>query len=352
MARLKDIEEEYEGDDQTITKSEEGMFQLDTSNIENALSLSTKVNQGGNINTEVKNSMKESLNEMFNEQGVEIIDVVLHNVIVSEESKSKLIEETKVIASLREEKMQKLSDLLRAIQEEETVKLGQFLEEEKTALLKDGEYDEIVQNMELVYQNAKSQDLIEKIEAQTYTDVRQIEADNDFTVQKLIDLARLDARNIVEEAKAESAIANEEAKGEASIIEALADMESAYFEAKGQKGKENALFFFFSKLNHFPHHPVIPTVISALVNADILATPMMRKIYQYQSKMLKIKVHESLAENNRLVITGTSGGSTANKILMADAALLNVQSSSIDNPSRNKIMEELKILRQSSSQQS
>ena len=74
---------------------------------------------------------------------------------------------------------------------------------------------------------------------------------------------------------------------------------------------------------------------------------MMRKIHEYKSKMLKIKVHESLAENNRLVITGTSGGSTANQILMADAALLDVAQSNINDPTRNKMIEELKRLQQS-----
>lgn len=64
--------------------------------------------------------------------------------------------------------------------------------------------------------------------------------------------------------------------------------------------------------------------------------------------MLKVKVHESLAENNRLVITGTSGGSTANKILMADAALLNVGQSDSNDPTRNKIIEELQKIQKSS----
>lgn len=235
MARLKGIEEEYDIDDQTCGLLEqEEKVDIDTNN---ALSLTRYTNQRSYSSQEAKASIKQRLNEKFNAFGVEIIDVMLHNVVVSEESKSKLIEETKIVASAKEEQMKKLSELLKFIQEEETIKLEQSIEEEKTTLLKDGEYDELVESMELLFQNAKSQDLVEKIQVQTQSDVKLIDIENEYTVQKLMDAAKLDARKIVEEAKAESAIANEEANGEANIIEALADMESANFEANGQKGK-------------------------------------------------------------------------------------------------------------------
>ena len=71
---------------------------------------------------------------------------------------------------------------------------------------------------------------------------------------------------------------------------------------------------------------------------------MMRSVNEHKSKMLKIKVHESLAENDRIVITGTSGGNTANKIIMVDAALVNVSRSDSNGSVISKIIEELKKL--------
>lgn len=234
MARLKDIEEEYEINEQ-FRLLEEEKVEIDAGN---ALSVIRNTHSAGSRSKgQVKNSLKQSLNEKFTEQGVEIIDVMLHNVVVPNESQSKLVEYSKSVANAKEAQMQKLSELLKTIQREEKIKLQQYIQEEKTTLLKDGEYDELVQRMELLYQNSKSRELIEKIQAQTYADVKLIDTESEYTVQKMIDAARLEAQKIIEEAKAESTIANEEANGEARIIEALADMESAYFDADGQKGK-------------------------------------------------------------------------------------------------------------------
>lgn len=37
--------------------------------------------------------------------------------------------------------------------------------------------------------------------------------------------------------------------------------------------------------------------------------------------MKKIAVNESLAKNHKLIVTGTSGGDSANRLVLADAAL-------------------------------
>ena len=50
---------------------------------------------------------------------------------------------------------------------------------------------------------------------------------------------------------------------------------------------------------------------------------MLRHLNRYTSKKLKIQVFEALASNDKLVITGNSGGLVANRMLMVDAALVN-----------------------------
>lgn len=53
-----------------------------------------------------------------------------------------------------------------------------------------------------------------------------------------------------------------------------------------------------------------------------MATPLIRKSNDYKTKMLQIKAQQALADNDLLVITGTSGGDAANTMLMIDSALI------------------------------
>jgi hypothetical protein len=62
--------------------------------------------------------------------------------------------------------------------------------------------------------------------------------------------------------------------------------------------------------------------MKALLHAEATVYPTLRKCREFTSKKLKIQAQKALAENDMLVITGTSGGTRANKIIMMDAALL------------------------------
>jgi hypothetical protein len=53
-----------------------------------------------------------------------------------------------------------------------------------------------------------------------------------------------------------------------------------------------------------------------------MATPSIRNLNEYKTKMLQINAQQALADNDLLVITGISGGDAANTMLMIDSALI------------------------------
>ena len=68
---------------------------------------------------------------------------------------------------------------------------------------------------------------------------------------------------------------------------------------------------------------------------------MMRNVHTYNLEMLKIRAQMALAENEMLVITGTSGGVAANNMLMVDASLINNINEQIPESKRQRIFQEL-----------
>ena len=71
---------------------------------------------------------------------------------------------------------------------------------------------------------------------------------------------------------------------------------------------------------------------------------MMRRLYKHDSNKLKIQVQEALANNDRLVITGTSGGIAANRMLMMSAALVNSPLNEIPDTKKRVLLDELALL--------
>lgn len=188
----------------------------------------------------MKELMKRQLNERFNAIGVQITDVIIHCVRFSDEVRDKMAQKTVILAMEREKQAQNYYDIVSIVQSEELKTFKQTFDEEKMSLLKNGEYDQIVHSMELNYDAAKAQKVVEEMRVQTEADVDLIKAESDFTVQKHFDDARLEAIKIAEESKAEADVALVEAMGDVTEVEAITDMQCANFESLAQKGKSNS----------------------------------------------------------------------------------------------------------------
>ena len=250
MAKLRDLEEEdddmesfYEHDAMVERVSMKCEETKEDYNIDRLMSSDCEEIIRFKIDDETENksyfseSMKTSLNEDFKALGVEIVDIILHDITFSDEIQSDMAEKTIQISNEKEKQAQNRYDLLTLMQKEEITTLKQTIEEEKVGLLKGGDYDKLIESLELRYENSQLQDTVEKIKAQTEIDVNLISAESEYTIQKIIFATKLETRKILEESKAESTVATVDAIGEARKVEANADMECATFEAIGQKGK-------------------------------------------------------------------------------------------------------------------
>ena len=82
---------------------------------------------------------------------------------------------------------------------------------------------------------------------------------------------------------------------------------------------------------------------AALYRAEGISAPKNKELNEYLSSMRKIKAQEALANNDKLVVTGTSGGQTANQMLLADAALNNSKNRIKFTSGRSNILKELAI---------
>jgi len=261
--------------------------------------------------------MTNSLNEEFNANGVEILDVIINGVSLSDETQSKMAETAFVLSELSERNVQYTSDMLQLVHEEEVAIMTHSIQEEKIELLKEGEHEYLLEYFEHQYEKAQCQDSLQKIRVQMEVDVNTINAESEYTVQKIMDVAKLDTNKIEGETAAEAGLAKIEAVGEAKYTEAVADMQGAKFEAIGEE---------------------------AVFRAEVISTPMMRQFNDHQTSLLKLKAQNALANNDKLIITGTSGGKAANKILMADAALKNKGLSTMSYDKRQVALAELALL--------
>ena len=79
-------------------------------------------------------------------------------------------------------------------------------------------------------------------------------------------------------------------------------------------------------------------------------TIIAKKYNEHYTNMQKIGVQESLSENDKLVVTGNSGGEAANRLVVADAALSDIQeryrnkeNKSLSNKERSRLLSELAV---------
>jgi hypothetical protein len=354
MARLKDLTEDEEKSfsrdylviDENSRRREETK---ESSELDHFLSsnhdeiIPVQIDYDSNSKSNFSESLKTKLNEDFNSSGLEIINVILHGITFSDQIQTKMVQKTIFVSNEKEKQAQNRYELLKLRQHEEILTLEQTIEEDKMELNTNGKYASLLESLELLYENGQAQDSIEKIKAQTEMDVNLIKAESEYTVEKIIDATKLEASKITEESTSEAAVVKVDALGDAREIEANACMEGAYFEATGQKGNFMFVSPFYSQSFSIDSPDSFKTIFcTALFKAEVFASPMMRNFNSYYSKKLKIQVQAAMADNDKLVITGTSGGAAANLMLMADAALINGKLNDIPDSRRKIIMEELK----------
>ena len=181
--------------------------------------------------------MKKRLNLQFEEQGVQILDVIIKEISLPREIMSQMSEKTMVISRNAEQRMQQKSDMMTLLQKEELITLEQSLDEEKMESKKGGDLECLKESFELDYQKALGEDVLQKISNQRAIDVGLIEAESAATCRRIDDTTRLEAEKIKGESKLKSTVAKVDVEGDALFMGASSDLTCAQNQSSGEKGE-------------------------------------------------------------------------------------------------------------------
>lgn len=263
----------------------------------------------------VTEAMKIRLNRQFNTQGIEILDVVIKDIMLPDLIQSQMSQKTMVISQNAMQRMQQKHAMQSLLQEEEVKTLNQTHELDAKELIKDGEYDTMMAQFKMYQLHAENDRNIQSIETQMSIDVELVNVESNLTVQRIEDETRMETEKIREQSKADGEVNIANTKAEVDILMAKGELEVAKNDAKGEK---------------------------AIFKAEGIAAPLNRKLNDHISNMYLLKAQYALAENEKLVIIGTKGGSAANSLLQADAALSSVPED-LEDQSRESILAEMAI---------
>jgi len=242
----------------------------------------------------VTEAMKMRLNRQFNKQGIEILDVVIKDILLPGEIQSQMSQKTMVISQNAMQRMQQKHAMQSLLQEEEIKTLNQTHELDKKELVKDGEYDAMMAQFNIDQLHALNERNIQSIETQMSIDVELVSVESNLTVQRIEDETRMETEKIREQSIADGEVDIAKTKAEIDVLLAEGELDVAKNIAKGEK---------------------------AIFKAEGISAPLNRKLNDHISNMHLLKAQSALAENEKLVISGTQGGSAANSLLQADAAL-------------------------------
>jgi len=246
----------------------------------------------------VSDAMRARLNRQFKPQGIDILDVIIQQIILPHHISSDMSQKTMVISLNSEQRMQHKFDMMSLLQDEEVTTIRQAQDEQQMEVLQEGEFQMSQEKLALNVSKAEGNKELNLIKIQSMNDVGMVKAQSGIEVRRIYDASTLTSEKIKLEAESKSTKLNTEAKTEADIIRAKAEYECAVLQSTGDK---------------------------VVFNAHGIAAPKIRQLRDFTTDQKKIAAQASLASNKRLVITGTSGGKAANKMLVADAALADIQ---------------------------
>uniref|UniRef100_A0A7S2IFT9 Band 7 domain-containing protein n=1 Tax=Helicotheca tamesis TaxID=374047 RepID=A0A7S2IFT9_9STRA len=254
------------------------------------------IEAGFNVETgaSVTDAMMARLNRQFKPQGVEILDVIIEEIKLPGEIQDQMSQKTMVISQNAEQRMQQKYDLLMLNQGEAIKTLRQSHTEMKMEAAEDGNYNAILEGLKLELANAEGKRIIKNIKCQMNIDVSVVDAESELAVQRINDRAKLETEKVREGAERDAALIEVDAQTEERKIRAQAELKCAELSAKGEK---------------------------AVFHAEGVSAPMNRALNEQLTSLKKLEAQQSLANNGQLIVTGTSGGEAANRLILAEAAL-------------------------------
>jgi len=246
--------------------------------------------QGGSV-TE---AMKDRLNKQFFHQGVEILDVIIQQITVPQVIQDQMANKTYVISQNAEQRMQQKFDLLTLRQKQDVMTLNQKHNDLKEESLKDGELQAQCESLLLLQEQARGKAALLDIDAEKGIKTNTILAESKREVQQIRDKTNFLVQEIANQSKCEAADITAEANATIAKLKAHCEYECAKMSALGNK---------------------------TLYQAEGVSAPLNRTLNDHKTSLKKYEAQHNLASNNRLVITGTSGGEAANRLILTEATL-------------------------------
>jgi len=264
----------------------------------------------------VLDKMKDRLNAQFKPQGVEIVEIIVKRIRLPKYIQKQMSTKTMVISQNAEQRMQQRYDMLTLRQREEMVTLDQTHMEQKIEIQEDGDFRLLQEQLGLQLDNEYGEQSLKEIKTQMAIDVGLVHAESNLTVSRRNDQSILEAGKIRLEADFEAAKSLQAANAKVRHVESNTNLQCAKFEAKGDK----KLFTSYGE-----------------------SAPKIRTFNEHTTKKHRLAVQDALASNEKLIITGISGGEAANQILLVDAALSDTNHLDMDGAERTKILSELAV---------
>merc|ERR1712232_207242 len=269
----------------------------------------------------VTDVLKRRLNKQFKPQGVEIVDVIIEHISLPSSIQSQMSQKTMVISQNAEQRMQQKHDLLVLEQDEAIITLRQSHAEQKLEMIKDGKQKASVMNLELEHERSLGKASLRRIVTNGNVDVSLTNSESALTVQRIYYDSLLEEKRIKFEAEEKSTILDANTSAKTRDIDAKADLKCAELQASAD------LMVF---------------------KAEGESASKMKTFNDHHTNMQKIGVQESLAQNEKLVVTGISGGNAANRLVLADAALKAIKENpnstyDISTAERSTILSELAV---------
>ena len=226
---------ELEGVQEKLFSSHHTQEQKDTEgehNYYDALEANFNIESGASI----MDGMKLRLNRQFYPQGIEIQHVIVKDIRLPDVIQGQMSQKTMVISQNAMQRMQQKHDMLSLIQNEEIKTLSQTHNEARKELIEDGNYEGILQNLQLEMLYAEGDRQIKSIETQRDIDVELVEVESNLAVQRIEDETKLEVERIREQSKADSEILLGVMRAEVDVILAKGELEIAKTLSKGDRG--------------------------------------------------------------------------------------------------------------------
>jgi hypothetical protein len=242
----------------------------------------------------VTKAMKDRLNAQFMHQGVEILDVIIQQITVPQVIQEQMANKTYVISQNAEQRMQQKFDLLNLRQKQNIKTLHQKHRDLKEEQLQEGALEAQREELLLQQEQARGKAAILDIETQSKIVTRQIDAENSKEVRKVRDNTKLQVSEITVKSKSQAAEIKADTGAKIAQVTARADYECAKMSAESDK---------------------------ALFQAEGISAPLNRALNDHKTALKQYEAQQNLASNKKLIVTGTSGGAAANRLILTEATL-------------------------------